>query len=164
MRFSQGDELSVFNGRNGEFLAFAERTGRNGGTLSVVRKTGPLLRPPEVWLLFAPIKSARTDFIVEKAAEMGAARILPVKTRFTNSERIRQDRLKRHVIEAIEQCGGTFVPEVCQLQPLDAVLAAWPNDRRLLFCDEALSGSPGGPDASKKGEVGNSHRTGRRIQ
>lgn len=148
MRFGQGHEVSVFNGRDGEFLALAERTGRNGGTLLIVRQTGPLLRPPDVWLLFAPIKSARTDFIVEKAAEMGAAQILPVKTQFTNSERIRHDRLQRHVVEAIEQCGGTFVPEVCQLQPLATVLAAWSPDRRLLFCDEALSGSSGDLDVS----------------
>ncbi len=152
MRFGQGDQLSVFNGRDGEFAAFAERIGRNCGTLLVAAQTGPLLRPPDVWLLFAPIKSARTDFIVEKAAEMGAARILPVKTQFTNSERIRQDRLQRHVIEAIEQCGGTFVPEVCQMQPLVTLLAAWPKDRRLLFCDEALRGRSGPLDATNCGK------------
>ena len=66
--------------------------------------------PPDLWLLFAPIKKARTDFIVEKAAEMGAARILPVQTEFTNSERIRQDRLQAHAVEAAEQCGGTYRP------------------------------------------------------
>ncbi len=141
MRFGQESALTVFNGRDGEFLALATRTGRRRGTLSVEKRTGPLRPPPDLWLLFAPIKSARTDFIVEKAAEMGAARILPVRTRFTNSERVRQDRLRRHAIEAIEQCGGTFVPEVGQLRPIDAVLADWPTDRRLLFCDEAFRGA-----------------------
>jgi 16S rRNA (uracil1498-N3)-methyltransferase len=72
--------------------------------------------PPDLWLLFAPIKKARTDFIVEKAAEMGAARIMPVQTDFTNAERIRQDRLQAHAVEAAEQCGGTYVPPVEELQ------------------------------------------------
>ena len=95
--------------------------------------------PPDLWLVFAPIKKARTDFIVEKAAEMGAARILPVQTAFTNSERIRQDRLQAHAVEAAEQCGGTFVPEVTDLVRLDRLLADWPEDRQLMFCDEDLA-------------------------
>jgi len=152
MRIGQGGELSVFNGRDGEFTAVADRTGRHTGTLSIQGRTRPLLRPPDLWLLFAPIKSARTDFIVEKAAEMGAARILPVRTRFTNSERIRQSRLQRHVIEAVEQCGGTFVPEVCQLRSLGAVLADWALDRQLLFCDEALRGEPSVFSSGKMGK------------
>jgi 16S rRNA (uracil1498-N3)-methyltransferase len=99
------------------------------------------MMPPDLWLLFAPIKKARTDFIVEKAAEMGAAKIMPVQTQFTNSERIRQDRLQAHAVEAAEQCGGTYVPEVSDLQKLDRVLADWPEDRQLMFCDEAEAGS-----------------------
>ncbi len=141
MRFGQGSALTVFNGRDGEFRALATRTGRQCGVLAIERQTGPLRLPPDLWLLFAPIKSARTDFIVEKAAEMGAVRILPVRTCFTNSERIRRNRLQRRVIEAVEQCGGTFVPDVGQLRSIDDVLADWPTDRRLLFCDEALCGS-----------------------
>jgi 16S rRNA (uracil1498-N3)-methyltransferase len=92
--------------------------------------------------MFAPIKKARTDFIVEKAAEMGARMICPVQTDFTNSDRIRQDRLQAHAVEAAEQCGGTFVPEVCGLQKLEQVLANWPAERQLMFCDEALAGRP----------------------
>jgi 16S rRNA (uracil1498-N3)-methyltransferase len=105
-----------------------------------VDQTAPLMLPPDLWLLFAPIKKARTDFIVEKATEMGVARILPVQTEFTNAERIRQDRLQAHAIEAAEQCGGTFVPEVADLQRLDAVLADWPEGRRLIFADEGRAG------------------------
>jgi 16S rRNA (uracil1498-N3)-methyltransferase len=97
--------------------------------------------PPDLWLLFAPIKKARTDFIVEKAAEMGAARILPVQTDFTNSERIRQDRLQAHAVEAAEQCGGTYVPEVADLQKLTRLLDHWPAERQLMFCDEAEVGN-----------------------
>src|SRR6056300_2018212 len=113
MRLSVGDQILVFNGRDGEWLAQISSGSKRAGTLDVVSQTKPQLSPPDLWLLFAPIKKARTDFIVEKATELGAAKILPVQTEFTNSERIRQDRLQAHAIEAAEQCGGTFVPEVC---------------------------------------------------
>jgi 16S rRNA (uracil1498-N3)-methyltransferase len=103
--------------------------------------------PPDLWLLFAPVKKARTDFIVEKAVELGVARILPVQTRHTNSERIRQDRLQAHAVEAAEQCGATFVPPVADLAPLDRVLRDWPEGRGLLWCDEA-SVRTEGPEAS----------------
>jgi hypothetical protein len=96
--------------------------------------------PPDLWLMFAPIKKARTDFIVEKATELGAARILPVQTAHTNSERIRQDRLQAHAVEAAEQCGGTCVPEVADLQPLSRLLDRWPADRHILWCNEHLAG------------------------
>ena len=89
---------------------------------------------------FAPIKKVRTDFIVEKAAELGVAQIFPVQTDFTNSERIKQERLQTHAIEASEQCGGTFVPKVHGLQKLHQVLSDWPGGRRLMFCDEATAG------------------------
>ena len=140
MRLGPGAEVALFNGRNGEWRARVAEAGKRGGTLSCVDQTAPLLLPPDLWLLFAPIKKARTDFIVEKATEMGAARILPVQTEFTNAERIRQDRLQAHAVEAAEQCGGTFVPEVTDLQRLDAVLSTWPTGRRLIFADEGRAG------------------------
>ena len=140
MRMAVGDGLTLINGRDGAFAAKVAEAGKRGGVLAVGEITQPLQVPPDLWLLFAPIKKARTDFIVEKAAEMGAARILPVQTEFTNSERIRQDRLQAHAIEAAEQCGGTYVPEVAALQKLSAVLADWPAGRRLIFCDETLVG------------------------
>jgi 16S rRNA (uracil1498-N3)-methyltransferase len=87
-----------------------------------------------------PIKKARTDFIVEKAAELGAARIMPILTERSQSRRIARDRLQAHAIEAAEQCGGTFVPPVDALRPLGDVLADWPPERQLMFCDEALAG------------------------
>ena len=140
MRLTAGDSVLLFNGQDGEWAADVVDAGKRGGTLAVTAQTRPLQLPPDLWLLFAPIKKARTDFIVEKAAEMGAARILPVQTEFTNSERIRQDRLQAHAVEAAEQCGGTYVPEVSALQRLDRVLADWPQDRQILFCDEELAG------------------------
>ncbi|MHA7851746.1 16S rRNA (uracil(1498)-N(3))-methyltransferase [Roseovarius sp.] len=141
MRRSAGDALLAFNGCDGEWLVTVQEASKKGGVLRVEKQTAPQRNPPDLWVLFAPIKKARTDFIVEKAAEMGAARILPVQTDFTNSERIRQDRLQAHAIEAAEQCGGTYVPEVADLQKLDRLLQDWPEGRQLMFCDEALAGA-----------------------
>ncbi|MEO9780653.1 MAG: 16S rRNA (uracil(1498)-N(3))-methyltransferase [Sedimentitalea sp.] len=141
MRQSAGNAVLLFNGRDGEWRATVTEAGKRGGVLTCEEQTRALMMPPDLWLLFAPIKKARTDFIVEKAAEMGAARILPVQTAFTNAERIRQDRLQAHAVEAAEQCGGTFVPEVAPLQKLDRLLADWPSDRQLMFCDEVEVGA-----------------------
>ncbi|MBC2834190.1 16S rRNA (uracil(1498)-N(3))-methyltransferase [Gemmobacter straminiformis] len=161
MRLARGDAVLVFNGHDGEWRAEVAEAGKRGGILTCTGQTRPLQLPPDLWLLFAPIKKARTDFIVEKAAEMGAARIVPVQTRHTNSERIRQDRLQAHAVEAAEQCGGTFVPEVAELVALDRLLATWPKDRRILWCDEtkvgaqvALSGAEPGPWAILIGPEG----------
>lgn len=141
MRQAVGGLVALFNGRDGEYLARITEAGKRGGMLACEAQAKPLQHPPDLWLLFAPIKKARTDFIVEKATEMGAARICPVQTEYTNSERIRRDRLQAHAVEAAEQCGGTFVPEVADLQKLDTLLATWPNNRKLMFCDEALVGA-----------------------
>ncbi len=141
MRLGAGGNVALFNGQDGEWLSEVVQAGKRGGELTCIQQTRPLQMPPDLWLLFAPIKKARTDFIVEKAAEMGTARIVPVQTDYTNSERIRQDRLQAHAVEAAEQCGGTYVPEVTELQKLDQVLDNWPDGRQLMFCDEAEVGS-----------------------
>lgn len=161
MRLRQGDAVLVFNGRDGEWQAHLQEAGKRGGVLTVATPSAPQQDPPDLWLIFAPIKKARTDFIVEKAAEMGAARIMPVQTRFTNAERIRQDRLQAHAVEAAEQCGGTFVPPVAELQPLSALLDGWDAGRRILWADESragpaetLSGLPRGPWAILIGPEG----------
>ena len=142
MRLGKGAPVALFNGRDGEWLAFVEHAGKRNGILMPDHQTAPLRLPPDLWLIFAPIKKARTDFIVEKAVELGAARIQPVQTRHTNSERIRQDRLQAHAVEAAEQCGGTFVPEVADLVALDRVLASWPSPA-----------TAGWPDASPQAQV-----------
>jgi 16S rRNA (uracil1498-N3)-methyltransferase len=140
MRLAPGDFVALFNGQDGEWRAEVVEAGKRKGVLRCFAQSAPQIDPPDLWLLFAPIKKARTDFIVEKAAEMGVARILPVVTAFTNAERIRQDRLQAHAVEAAEQCGGTFVPPVAPLQKLEGVLRDWPEGRRLMFCDEELAG------------------------
>ncbi|NOX41982.1 MAG: 16S rRNA (uracil(1498)-N(3))-methyltransferase [Alphaproteobacteria bacterium] len=141
MRLSIGDRLTVFNGIDGAWLAEVTNASKRTGQLTALSQTSPQTEPPDIWLLFAPIKKARTDFIVEKAAEMGARQILPVQTDFTNAERIRQDRLQAHAVEAAEQCGGVFVPKVSPLQKLGDALRNWPKDRQIMFCDESLVGA-----------------------
>ncbi len=140
MRLPVGAVLSLINSRDGEWDARVEQGNKRGGIMLCQTQTKPMLLPPDLWLIFAPIKKARTDFIVEKAVEMGARRILPVQTDFTN-EKTRPEKLQAHAVEAAEQSGGTFVPEVTQLHKLDALLADWPADRRLLFCDEGQVGA-----------------------
>ncbi|KIC47943.1 16S rRNA (uracil(1498)-N(3))-methyltransferase [Tateyamaria sp. ANG-S1] len=140
MRLSVGAAVLLFNGVDGEWRAEVVEAGKRGGVLRCEAQTRPLQMPPDLWLMFAPIKKARTDFIVEKAAEMGARQIVPVQTEFTNAGRIQRDRLQAHAVEAAEQCGGTYVPEVADMQRLDRALADL-GDRHLMFCDEALVGA-----------------------
>ncbi|MEO6298515.1 MAG: 16S rRNA (uracil(1498)-N(3))-methyltransferase [Paracoccaceae bacterium] len=148
MRLATGAGVLLFNGRDGEWLATVAEAGKRRGVLVCSSKTADLRLPPDLWLVFAPIKKDRTHFIVEKAVELGVSRIMPIQTRRTNAERVRQDKLLAHAMEAAEQCGATFVPEVAELITLDRVLATWPAERRLLWCDEAKAGEaslPHGP-------------------
>jgi 16S rRNA (uracil1498-N3)-methyltransferase len=151
MRMGAGDRLFVFNQTSGEWLAEVAKAGKRVGELRCLEQTRERRIPADVWLLFAPIKKDRTDFIVEKATELGAAVIQPVRTEFTQSERVRTDRLQAHAVEATEQCGGTYVPEVRELAPLDRVLSDWPAGRRLMFCDEGLAGAATGLEGAEAG-------------
>lgn len=139
MRLGQGDDVLLFNGADGEWRARVAAAGKKDGVLEAVERTRPQTAPPDLWLLFAPIKKARTDFIAEKAAEMGVRRVMPVFTRHTNSDRVNAERLAAHCVEAAEQCGLVAVPEVDQPQTLAAALADWPADRRLMFSDETAA-------------------------
>lgn len=151
MRLGAGAAVLLFNGQDGEWRAEVAVAGKHGGVLTCAVQTKALQAPPDLWLLFAPIKKARTDFIVEKAVEMGAARVVPVQTAHTNADRIRQDRLQAHAVEAAEQCGATFVPEVADLVALDRLLADWPADRRILWADESLVGARAALQAAGRG-------------
>lgn len=140
MRLAKGARIKLFNGIDGEWLCTVVEAGKRKGLIEADERLREIQMPPDLWLCFAPIKKARTDFIVEKATEMGAARIVPVQTTYTNSDRMRREKLQAHVIEAAEQCGATYVPEVTGLQKLDRLLADWPVGRQLMFCDETLVG------------------------
>lgn len=141
MRLPVGTVLSLINSRDGEWDAEVVETGKRGGVLQCQAQTKLMQMPPDLWLLFAPIRKERTAFIVEKATELGVSKIVPIQTEYTQSaNRLRRDKVQAHVIEAAEQCGGTFVPEVADLQKLGALLDGWESTRKLLFCDEALVG------------------------
>ena len=142
MRRGVGDEVLLFNGRDGEWRGQITEKTKRAVTLDLVGQTRAQDAPGDVWLMFAPIKRQRVDFIAEKAAEMGASRLLPVITHRTNAERVNVERLRAHAIEAAEQCGILNVPEVDAPQRLDAVLAAWPQSRKILFCDEEGTAPP----------------------
>jgi 16S rRNA (uracil1498-N3)-methyltransferase len=142
MRLRQGDGLLIFNGRDGEWLAEVAEAGKRAGVLACRERTRPQSQPPDLWLAFAPVKRARTDFIAEKACELGCRRMIPVFTRFTNSERVNVDRLRANAVEAAEQCGLLSVPEVAERVSLAALLDTWSPERRLLFCDESGAGMP----------------------
>ena len=141
MRLGAGDAVALFNGRDGEWRAEVAAAGKRGGTLRCVAQSRPQSAPPDLWLLFAPIKKARTDFIAEKACEMGCRRLVPVFTRFTNSERVNTGRLQAHAVEAAEQCGLLSVPEVAEPVSFERLLAGWDAGRRIMFCDETGAGA-----------------------
>lgn len=140
MRRAVGDRVLLFNGQDGEWLAEVAQASKRRGVLICQTQTRPLQPPPDVWLLFAPVKKAETTYIVEKAVELGVARLCPVQTAFTNSDRFNRDRMQANAREAAEQCGATLVPVVDELVSLEQRLADWPADRRILWCNEARAG------------------------
>jgi 16S rRNA (uracil1498-N3)-methyltransferase len=142
LRMKEGAELLVFDGGSGEWLARIAEAGRKRMALNVERRTREAETIPDVWLAFAPVKRARIDWLVEKATELGAARLIPVTTQRTVVERLNLDRLRAHIIEAAEQCGRTILPELAEPLPLAQFLRD--GTRALYFADE----SGGEPAAS----------------
>ena len=136
MRLGTGDELLVFDGASGEWLARISDTAKKRMTLTVERKTREPESVPDVWLAFAPVKRTQTDWLVEKATELGAARLLPVITQRTIAERVKLERMEAIAIEAAEQCGRTVVPEIVEPFNLKQLLAGRDTGRRLYFADE----------------------------
>jgi 16S rRNA (uracil1498-N3)-methyltransferase len=141
LRMSAGGELLLFDGASGEWLARIANATKKHMTLAVERMTRGAETIPDVWLAFAPVKRAQTDWLVEKATELGVARMLPVMTERTVAERVRLDRLEAISIEAAEQCGRTRLPEIAEPQPLARFLANRDSARTLYFADEARDGT-----------------------
>ena len=136
MRKSVGDELLLFDGASGEWLARIAEAGKKRMTLAVERRTREAETLPDLILAFAPIKRAQTDWLVEKATELGVARLQPVMTRRTVAERVKLERLLGIAIEAAEQCGRTALPQIGEPTSLDRFLATGRSGRRLYFADE----------------------------
>ncbi len=138
MRRVRGDPARVFNGRHGEWSAVISGVSKRSITLHVQQLRRPQTVSADLTLLFAPVKKARTDFIVEKATELGVRRIAPVWTERTQSDTVRIDRLGALAREAAEQCERLDVPEITAPEKLERVLADWPGARVLIFADEAF--------------------------
>ena len=136
LRMGAGAELLLFDGRSGEWLARVSDAAKKRMTLAVERRTREPEDIPDVWLAFAPVKRAQTDWLVEKATELGAARLMPVMTQRTVAERVRLDRLESIAIEAAEQCGRTRLPEIAEPVSLKQLLAERDTSRTLYFADE----------------------------
>ncbi len=136
MRLKAGAEMLLFNGRDGEWRAVIETLAKKEVTLRVAKQTRPQTPEPDLWLGFAPIKRGRIDFLAQKATELGASKLIPVKTERTIISRVKVSRLLANAREAAEQCGRLSVPGVVEMQTLEHFLARWPEDRKMLFCDE----------------------------
>lgn len=137
LRLADGAPVRLFNGRDGEWLARLAATGRRGAALLVGRQVRGQAPPGDLWLCFAPLKKARTDLVVEKAAELGAALVQPVMTWRTDPARVNTDRLRAIAIEAAEQCERLDVPVLGEPVRLDRLLADWPAERLLVAAAEA---------------------------
>lgn len=142
LRLARGAELALFNGRDGEWLARLDGLGKGWASLTVGARLRAQDATPNLWLVFAPIKRARIDFLAEKATELGVALLQPVMTRHTAVARVNTERLAANAREAAEQCGRLDVPEVRAPRELFALLAEWPAERRLLLCAEAGPARP----------------------
>lgn len=136
LRLKHGDALLLFNGRDGEWQARLASTGKRALTAVIGERMREQPRPSDLHFLFAPLKHARLDYLVQKAVEMGAARLQPVITRHTQVARVNLDRMRANVIEAAQQCGILTLPEVAEPVTFKAAIGAADADRLLVFCDE----------------------------
>ena len=137
LRLKEGDDVLIFNGRDGEWRALlTPGNGRKQVALRAAEHVREQAAPGDLHYLFAPLKHARLDYMVQKAVEMGASALRPVITRRTQATRINVDRLHANAIEAAEQCGILAVPDIRAPEPLDVSLRHWQTDRVLVFCDE----------------------------
>jgi 16S rRNA (uracil1498-N3)-methyltransferase len=136
LRLGSQARVLLFNGRDGEFESALAPTSRKGASLSVGRRIRPQETPPDVDYLFAPLKHARLDYMAQKAVEMGARRLMPLITRRTQAARVNLERLRANAIEACEQCGVIWAPELAAPETLEKTLRSWPAERLMVFCDE----------------------------
>jgi len=137
LRCKTGEEVLLFNGKDGEWLGGLSAAAKKRAIVTLTRQTRQQIPPPDLHYLFAPLKRARLDYMAQKATELGAARLMPVITRRTTAERVNRARLAANAVEAAEQCGILWVPEVAEPAKLADLLAGWDEKRLLVFADEA---------------------------
>ena len=134
-----GDPVHVFNASDGEWLAYLGTVAKKSTTLRCERLIADVSPPPDVDYIFAPLKHARLDYVVQKATELGARRLRLVITQRTIAERVNLDRMRANAIEAAEQCNLVFVPEVFEPVKLPKLLGDWQQGRALIYCDETAT-------------------------
>ena len=142
MRAKPGMRISLFNGRDGEWLAEIGAAGKRGVTLNCLKRSAPQAGVPDLWLAFAPVKKTPSDYLTQKATELGVSLLQPVMTRRTIVSRINEDRMAANAIEAAEQSGRLSVPEIREAVSLEKLLAGWSQERRIYFCDEGGDAQP----------------------
>lgn len=156
LRLGAGDEVRLFNGRDGEWNAALSAAGKKAEVTPVSQlRLQPPPASPALTLLFAPVKKDQTDLIVEKATELGAVRVVPVLTQRTQTRTVRLDRFRKIALEAAEQTERLDLPEIAEVATLDAALAALPPGTAVIFCDEAgdEAGAPWGGEAGRAGPM-----------
>jgi len=136
MRLTAGDNILVFDGESGEWSASLDIQGKHSCTLNIAEQVREQSGGPDIHYLFAPVKRARLDYMVQKAVELGVAALCPVITHRTEVSRVKQDRLHANVIEAAEQCGVLRIPHISEPVSLDKLLEMWNPQRRIFYCDE----------------------------
>ena len=159
MRLKEGAPVKLFNDISGEYLAAISHVGKRDLDVVVETKLRDREVTPDLWICQALIKKDRFDWVAEKACELGVARFVPTLTARCVVDKVKEDRLRAHMIEAAEQCERTALPQIAPLTKLDAMLKHWPSERTLYFCDErggapALEAIKGGPGAVLIGPEG----------
>ena len=150
MRIKQNQPVKLFDDRTGEYLAHVTMLGKRDLILLIDGKTRERENSPDLWLLAAPIKRTRYDWIAEKATELGVTKMIPVQTERTQNNPIKPDKLRAHMIEAAEQCERTALPLLDDLIKLDVLLKDWPEDRHLFFAAILIGPEGGFSDAENR--------------
>ncbi|PCJ93488.1 MAG: 16S rRNA (uracil(1498)-N(3))-methyltransferase [Hyphomicrobiales bacterium] len=144
LRLKARDKVLLFNGRDGEWLANIVPTGRKACDLMPTEQLRTQPAPYDLTYCFAPLKQGRLDYMVQKAVEMGAGRLVPVISDYTQIHKLNLERLRANIVEAAEQCGILSIPELEEPRPLNDLIETWPveqPDRVLIFCDELANAS-----------------------
>ena len=138
MRCRINEKILVFDNYTGEYTAEIVNVQKRSIDIEIFEKTKPRYVPGDVWLIFCPLKKTRTDFLIEKSTEIGLRKFLPTFSDNTQTKKVSLNRYRKNIVEAVEQCGGTFIPEILPVSSLAEVIEELPEDRNLIFCDESL--------------------------
>lgn len=141
LRLKPGDPVEVFNSADGAWAAYLTDITKKAASIRCEKRLSEAAQPPDIDYLFAPLKHARLDYMVQKATELGVRRLRPVMTARTIAERVNLERMRANAVEAAEQCNLVFVPEVLEPQRLSTVLGEWDESRTLIYCDETAAQS-----------------------